>query len=385
MYARSLQVPAATFFLGPRGCGKSTWLRHHLTKFHRIDLLRTDTFLRYQQNPALLRSDVEALPHPSWVSIDEVQKLPELLDEVHAILEDFKGKYRFALTGSSARKLKRENVNLLAGRALTESLFPFIANELGSNFDLEDSLKFGNLPAVVTAGTAEEKARILESYTETYLREEIQQEAAVKNLASFARFLRVAALANGQKVDVTALARDTGVQRSTVQGYFQILSDTLLGTLLQPWPLKFRVKEVDHPKFYFFDTGVVRTLLNYQREPLERADRGFIFETWFFHELQAYNRYHHIGGEFYFWSTHSGPEVDFIYSRGKKAVGFELKAGTDWRPEYCETLQLLIDEGKLKRGIGVYTGTRKLKVGDVEVWPAEKFLEGLHSGKEGLF
>lgn len=331
-----------------------------------------------------MRKEILALPKSSWVFIDEIQKLPILLDEVHSILEEFKGHYHFILTGSSARKLKRDGANLLAGRAITQYLYPLTFSELKNDFSVEKSLKFGNLPIVVTEKTNQAKIDFLQTYVDTYLKEEIQQEAAVKNLSSFVRFLKVATISNGQKLNLSGLSRNAGVERSTAQGYFQILTDTLIGELLQPWSLKFRVKEVDHPKFYFFDTGVVRTLLNLLHDDIESADKGFLLETLLFHELKAYNSYHKIGGEFYFWGA-GNLEVDFIYSRGKTAVGIEVKSSKQWKKEFSTSLKLLLEAKKIKYAYGVYLGEAILNDEGVMIFPLSVFLKRLNNNELNLF
>lgn len=192
-YKRSLAPPSKSFFLfGPRGTGKSTWVKEHFPTAHYFDLLQTRNFLRFQIDPSLFRKEVEALSAGQWVVIDEVQKLPILLDEVHSLIEE--KKIRFVLTGSSARKLKRQSTNLLAGRAITKNFFPLTAEEMGADFDLSRVLEFGSLPAVICSQNLQEKIEFLEAYANTYLKEEIQQEALVKNLSSFTKFISVAAL-----------------------------------------------------------------------------------------------------------------------------------------------------------------------------------------------
>ncbi|MBL7668939.1 MAG: ATP-binding protein [Bdellovibrionaceae bacterium] len=383
MYTRSLTPQNKTFFLfGPRGVGKSSWVLEHYPQAKRIDLLKTSEFLKYQQDPRLFRKEIMALDKSQWIFIDEIQKLPLLLDEVQSLIED---KFIFILTGSSARKLKKSGANLLAGRALTEHLYPLTTQEMAEDFDLEQSLCFGNLPMAVNSNTTQNKIDFLQSYFETYLQEEIQQEAAVRNLGSFTRFLKIAALMNGQKLNLSALSRDAGVQRPTAQGYFQILIDTLLGDLLQPWPLKFRIKEVDHPKFYFCDTGIVRSIANQLHDPVEKVDRGFLFETLVFHELKAFNRYKKMGGEFYYWGTHNNFEIDFIYSRGRSAVGIEVKSTLTWKSEYTKSLRLLLNEKKIKHGYGIYLGADVLHDNGITIYPFAKFIQLLYEEKIPLW
>jgi len=248
MYPRHLEVPDRSFFLfGPRGTGKSTWLRQRLPDATWFDLLRMQVVLDLARAPETFRNRVEALPKGSWVVVDEVQRLPPLLDEVHAILAEHGRRYRFALSGSSARKLRRLDVNLLAGRAVTRQFFPLTAAELDYDCRLDAMLATGCLPMV----RSEPKLAVdvLDAYVGTYLREEIQQEALTKDLAAFTRFLEVAALCNGQAVNVAGVAREAGVARPTVARFFELLVDTLIGCWLPAWRPRARIKEVVQPKF----------------------------------------------------------------------------------------------------------------------------------------
>ena len=255
MFTRRLRLPERSFFLfGPRGTGKTTWLRSVLPSALWFDLLRMGTFLELSQRPDRFRQQVEAQPRGSWVVVDEVQRLPALLNEVHALIAEHGRAYRFALSGSSARKLKRLDVNLLAGRAINRQCLPLTAAELDLGFDVDDVLRFGLLPQVRSDPAF--AVDTLDAYVSNYLREEIQQEALVRRLDSFARFLQVAALMNGQVVNMAGVARDAGVARPTVQGYFETLSDTLIGVWLPAWRRRAKVKEVASPKFYLFDSGV---------------------------------------------------------------------------------------------------------------------------------
>jgi predicted AAA+ superfamily ATPase len=213
-----------------------------------------------------------------------------------------------------------------------------------------------------------------------YIREEIQQEAIVRNLDSFSRFLEVAALMNGQVANVSGLARDAAVARPTVQGYFAALVDTLIGVWLPAWRERAKVKEVASPKFYLFDPGVVRALAGRLREPLDASERGFLLETWILHELRAAMAAQNTGGELHYWRTPSGSEVDFVWTRGTHAVGLEVKAAHAWRKEYGAALKVLIDQGKLSAGYGTYLGSLELKDGPLRILPLNRFLKELASG-----
>ena len=379
MYTRACRLPAHTFFLfGPRGTGKTTWLKQVLPDALWFDLLRTQVVLGLSRQPESFRQQVEALPPNRWVVVDEVQRMPVLLNEVQALIADHGRSYRFALSGSSARKLKRMDVNLLAGRAINRQFFPLTAAELGFQIDIDRILRFGLLPQVHVE--PQHAVDVLDAYVANYVREEVLQEALVRNLDSFARFLEVAALVNGQVVNVAGIARDAAVARPTVQGYFATLQDTLIGVWLPAWRRRAKVKEVAMPKFYLFDPGVARALAGRLREPLDALERGFLLETWMLHELRAANAGLNAGGQLYFWRTPSGTEVDFIWTRGSRAVGIEVKAASAWRSEFSTPLKGLVEQGVVTHAHGVYTGTTERKDGPVRVWPVASFLRELAKG-----
>ncbi|OHD73545.1 MAG: hypothetical protein A2177_12115, partial [Spirochaetes bacterium RBG_13_68_11] len=368
VFTRSLSLPDHSFFLfGPRGTGKTTWLRSVLPDALWFDLLRTQRFLALSRRPESFRQEIEARPSGTWVVVDEVQRLPTILNEIQALMTEHGRSYRFALSGSSARKLKRTDANLLAGRAVNRQFFPLTTAELGRETDPEQILRFGLLPQIRMEPAF--AIDVLDAYVENYLREEIQQEALVRNLDSFARFLEIAALMNGQIANVAGIARDAAVARPTVQGYFSILIDTLIAFWLPAWRKRVKVKEVAGPKFYLFDPGVARALAGRSREPLDGAERGFLLETWILHELRAAMSLHATGGQLSYWRTPSGSEVDFIWSRGERAVGIEVKAAATWRREYGTPLKSLIDASAVQEGYGIYTGTSEMKDGPVRVMP----------------
>jgi predicted AAA+ superfamily ATPase len=343
-----------------------------------FDLLRTSTFLELSQQSDRFRQQVEAQAPGSWVVVDEVQRLPHLLNEVHALIAERGRAHRFALSGSSARKLKRLDVNLLAGRAINRQCLPLTAAELDFDFDVEDVLRFGLLPQVRT--DPEFAIDTLEAYVSNYLREEIQQEALVRRLDTFARFLQVAALMNGQVSNISGVARDAAVARPTVQGYFETLIDTLIGFWLPAWRRGAKVKEVASPKFYLFDCGVARALAGRLRESVDGLERGFLLEAWILHELRATMAYDNLGGELRYWRTPSGSEVDFIWTRARRAVGIEVKAAARWRRDFGGPLKSLIEDRVVQSGFGVYTGTVELKDGPLRVLPVKKFLTELARG-----
>jgi predicted AAA+ superfamily ATPase len=382
MYTRQLPLPARSFLLlGPRGTGKTTWLREQLAHALWYNLLLDRELLRLTRQPAIFRQEVQALPRGSWVVVDEVQKLPALLNEIHDLIARAPGRWKFALTGSSARRLRRNDVNLLAGRVISRQMLPLTVSELGTANSIDDLLCHGMLPMVRSARGTAARIDLLEAYAETYLTQEIRAEALVRSLDSFVRFLEVAALANGQVTNVAGIARDAAVARPTVQGYFDVLSDTLIGSWLPAWRPRARIKEVSHPKFYLFDPGVVRALAHRLREPLESAERGFLLETLVLHELRAQIAYASCGGELTYYRTASGSEVDFIWSRGGRSVGVEVKAAARWRPEHSRALTELLSNGTIARGFGVYLGERALVDGAIHVLPVHDFLRELVRGR----
>ena len=378
MYARLATVPDHSFFLfGPRATGKTTWLRRHLGDALWFNLLLEDDYLPLLASARTFRERVEARDPGSWVVVDEVQRLPGLLNEVHDLISRRGDDYQFALSGSSARKLRRLDVNLLAGRVIERAMFPLVARELGSEFDLDAILRFGSLPGIYS----DERYRVdkLRAYVHTYLRQEIQQEALVKDLGSFHRFLRVAAIAHGQVVNQASIARDAAVARTTVQRFFETLVDTLVGYLLPAWQPKAKVRESGKPKFYFFDPGVVRAIRDVADEPLADADTGALLEGYILHELRAAISYQNLGGELCYWSTPGSKEIDFVWVKGGKRVAVEVKSSRRWRPEYAKTINELLEAGKVTRGFVVYRGRERYRSGGVDGLPVEDFLSLIYT------
>ena len=385
--SRKLTPPGKSFFLlGPRGTGKSTFLRATYPDARWFNLLRNSELLRLMQDPDLFRKEVEALQPGSWVVVDEIQRYPALLNEVHDLLSTRRkgqGQYKFVLTGSSARKLKRSGVNLMAGRAVQRRMFPFVSAEVG-NFKLDVALQFGMLPDCWLSENDLERVDFLESYLDTYLREEIKEEALVRKLEPFSRFLKVAAITNGQQSNLGGIARDAGVSRPTVQGYFDVLVDTLIGFWLPAWRPKAKIKETVHPKFYFFDAGVVRALAGRLRAPLSEAETGSQLETVIVNEIRAYLSYAQLGGALSFWRTPHRTEIDLIYENprdSKGNVGFEIKSSARWKSEYASAMHDLIKQGTLAQGHGIYLGEHALKDGAVQVHSVSEFLKKLWAGE----
>lgn len=321
---------------GARGVGKSWLLEATLTERTGlwINLLRDKEFLRYSSDPGLLAAEVErsfSAERP-WVVIDEVQRVPALLNEVHALLEDrrFRGRLLFALSGSSARKLKRSGANLLGGRALVNQLYPLTAAEIGEAFNLEQVLAWGSLPAIVDESDPRVRAESLESYVATYLRQEIREEQIVRNLDPFSRFLEVAAQASGKIINYSAIGRDAATDSRAVARYFQILEDTLLGFILPPYHRSVRKQQGQSPKFYFFDLGVLRALQGNLAAPIvpRSSSYGQLFEHFVILEMLRLNAYYRTGHKFSYLITKDGAEIDLIIERRQQpTILLEIKSG----------------------------------------------------------
>lgn len=379
-YKRGLAAPRQAFFLfGPRGTGKSTWVKQNLSPSLLIDLLSSATYLEHLKDPSLLKKEVLACSHDTWIIIDEIQKITPLLNEVQDLMENH-GYKRFALTGSSARKLRRRGGNLLAGRAVLKQLFPLTFAELNFSISIEQSLNYGSLPASVNAVSNEERVDFLTSYVETYLREEIREEGLVRRLESFARFLDVASLAAAQVTNLQSLARDSGVGRNSVRSFFSILEDTLMGRWLPAYRPRAKVKEIAHPKFFWFDTGVLRAAAGGFRQPLPSDWQGRMLETWLFHELSAHIHYHSCGGELSYWRTPSGSEVDFIWQKGSAIVAIEAKAAKSYQSKFTTGIKALGENLKIKDRFIVYLGDKTLKDGNIHIIPAASFAKMLSKG-----
>ena len=378
LYERMTALPDRSFFLlGLRGVGKSTWVRSALPSAMRFDLLDEALFTDLLADPALFGRMVSSTAAGEWVVVDEVQRLPSLLNEVHRQIAD-RG-VRFALLGSSARKLKSAGTNLLAGRALRKAMHPLTAAELGDDFDLDEALRYGTIPLVWVAPEREE---VLASYTQLYLREEIRAEAAVRNLAGFVRFLPVAALMHAQPLNTAAIARETGVARSTVEGYIEILDDTLLATRLGALEAKLRVRERRRPKLYWADPGLVRALKR-QFGPVAPEERGALLEGWVLGELRAHNEHQRLYDEIAYWAaTESRIEVDFVLRREHQYAAVEVKSAERYNTSFVKGLRAIADLPGLARRIVVYRGRRAFRTSDdIEVWPIDVFCRALADGR----
>ena len=343
MFRRICKPPKSnSFFLfGARGTGKTTWVRSLFTseKILFIDLLLP----RVQQQLALRPDDLIGMVEsakPEWVIIDEVQKVPKILDVVHYLIE--KEKIKFILTGSIARKIKKDGSNLLAGRAFFREMFPLTFAEIGvEQFNLSDALHFGTLPQIYSFENREEKQEYLESYAHLFLREEIAAEQIIRKIDPFRKFLEVAAQANSKIINHSNIAKACRVDSKTVQNYFQILEDTHLGFILEPWIPSVRERVMRHPKFYFFDLGVCRALARQLESRLTPSTSlyGDLFEQWIVLEVIRWARYSSRNTQLFYYLPHGGKEIDLVISRpGKKIILLEIKSTEFVEERHIEAL-----------------------------------------------
>jgi len=356
------------FLFGPRQTGKSTLVRHRLPQAKIYDLLDGAVFLALSRPGRLAE---ELAPSDRVVVIDEVQRLPEILNEVHRLVEE-RGT-RFLLTGSSARRLRRGGVNLLGGRARTRHLHPLTRRELGPGFDLARAISRGLLPSIYFS---DDPGADLEAYAGTYLQQEIVAEGATRNAPAFTRFLRVAAACNATVVNFTAVAGDAQVPRTTVYEYFDILRDTLLLHEVPAWTRSSTRKPLVSPKYYFFDVGVVSWLQGRQVKA-GTPEFGPAFETWLLHELVCHRDY--AGGEpISHWRSASGFEVDFVLG---DHTAVEVKAKENVAPRELRGLHAIAEERRVKRSLCVSLERRPRRVGEVTLLPYGDFLDALWGGE----
>ena len=359
----------SAFLWGPRKTGKTTLLRQQFPDAFWIDLLDYDLYLSLSQKPTRLRVMLEAQPSQT-VIIDEVQKIPHLMDEIHWLIEN-KG-CQFVLSGSSARKLKRGNINLLGGRAWRFELYPLVSKELGE-FDLNQTLVSGFLPSHYLSP---DSRMDLKAYVNDYLKEEIQAEALTRNLPAFSRFLQSAATTNGMLLNYSNAARESGVSVKTIREYYQILEDTLIGRLLPPWRKSKKRRLIETAKFYFFDTGMVSALLNYQTLTPGTQEYGRAFEHFILQECWAYAHYSGKDFPLSFWRTAGGAEVDLILGDGEVAI--EIKSSEHAGDLNPKGLHLFREEFKPKESLIVSRNKFPEKIdSNTTVLPWRHFCERL--------
>lgn len=377
LYNRILALPTllkkkSFFLLGPRATGKSSLIHDQLKNTALIiNLLESSLYLRLISSPGDLESFIEASDKKIAV-IDEVQRIPMLLNEVHRLIES--KKITFLLTGSSARKLKGKDINLLAGRAWKADLFPLVTAEI-SDFDLNRYLIYGGLPAVYNSNDPLEE---LFAYVETYLKEEIQAEALVRKIPAFSRFLQVSALTNGQMINFTNIAKDTGIPASTVKQYYQILEDTLIGFFLDAWTKSIKRKAVTMSKFYYFDTGVCNTIAGIKHLDVNSDLYGRAFEHFIILELRAYLSYRRIRQKLTYWRSKHGHEVDVLIGDD---IAIEIKSSNKISEKHLKGLISLKEENIFNKYILVCNDHAERKVKDVEILHWKVFLKKLWSDR----
>jgi len=355
------------FLFGPRGTGKSSLIRQQLgDQALIIDLLYSVSYMRLLENPSYLESMIALQPHQKIIVIDEIQRIPELLNEVHRLIE--KRGLHFLLTGSSTRKLKKYGVNLLAGRARQAELFPLTFHEI-IDFNLHRYLQFGGLPMVYLS---DEPAEDLEAYVYTYLEQEIKMEAVVQKLPAFSRFLQLSALTSGNTLNLTSIASDAGVSSVTLREYYQILQDTFLGFIVEPWLHSTKRKAASTARFYYFDMGVKNQLAGITSLSPKTDLFGQAFEHFIAIELRAYLSYTRKKLPLCFWRTTNGYEVDFIIG---DEIAIEVKSSEKISEKHFKTLNYLIEENKLKKYYLVSQDPIAAQCGQITALPWDHFFK----------
>lgn len=377
-YKRALNASNGNFFLfGPRGTGKSTWLRDTYPDALLVDLLREDIKTRLEANPERLAELADGALDKRTVIVDEIQRASSLLPVVHRLIERDGNARQYILTGSSARKLKRSGVDLLAGRAAIKFCHPLLASEMGDDFKLEDALVRGMIPLVVSAENWQET---LGTYMALYIREEVQYEGLVRNLPAFARFLEAISFSHGSLYSATDISRDCGVSRPMVDNYLSILVDLLVAARLPPFARRVKRKLVVHDKFYFFDAGVFRAVR--PRGPLDSPAEidGAALEGLVFQQLRTWIDYSGAGDTLSFWRTHTGQEVDFVVYGEKRFDAIEVKNAAKLSPKDFSSLKSFANDYPEARRILLYRGAERLFKNGVHCIPVAEFLKGLTPG-----
>lgn len=363
------------FLFGPRGTGKSTWLKHNLdsktTLF--IDLLAPDLYRTYLAHPEKLRMTIESYKDLKIVVIDEVQRVPELLTLIHKLIEEHP-EFKFVLTGSSSRKLKQSGVDLLAGRAIKCSLHPFMLSECPEHFSLEKSLDLGLIPLVITS---KQPQKTLNSYIDLYLREEIQNEGYVRHLSDFNRFLESISFSHAEQINHSEIARSCHVDRKTVVSYISILEDLLLAGTVPVFQKRAKRHLSQHSKFYFFDCGVFKSIR--PQGPLDDISslQGQLLEGLVYQHLMAWISYRQKKEELFFWRTQRGSEVDFVLYGHNTFTAIEVKHTREYRASDLKGLKAFGDDYPEAQLIFLYRGTERLLENGILIIPVENFLKSL--------
>jgi predicted AAA+ superfamily ATPase len=361
------------FLWGARQTGKSTLLKEIFPDSLWFDLLQTDVFERLQRNPAQLREIILADTRTTPVVIDEIQRIPELLNEIHWVIEN--NRTKFILSGSSPRKILRSGANLLGGRALRYELFPLISQEI-PDFDLLRAINKGLLPRHYLS---ENPQKLLSSYIGSYLKDEIMAEARIRNINSFSRFLEAAAFSNGEILNFSNIASDCGVSSPTVREYFQILEDTLTGRLLPSFQKKPKRRVIHAPKFYFFDIGIANYLL--KRGKIERGSEAFgkAFEHFIYHEIYVHSSYSNLNYQISYWRTASQLEIDFVL--GDHEVAIEVKATENANSRHLSGLRKFAEEYTVKKLILISNDPFPRQIDDILILPWNIFIQKLWAGE----
>lgn len=367
-------VKQSFFLLGPRGSGKSTWLKAQFPEALWIDLLEPDNQRYYGAKPERLRETLKSFPDKKQIVIDEIQRIPELLSLIHAVIEEKQG-HQFILTGSSARKLKREGVDLLAGRAFMLHMHPFMAAELKDRFSLQKALTDGLLPL---AWDSETPHLVLKNYCGLYLKEEIQAEGLVRNIHTYARFLEAISFSHGSQLNTSNIARECDVSRTTIDTYLQILIDMLLAFTLPVFAKRAKREVVKHPKFYLFDIGVYRAVR--PQGPIDRSEEmgGASLEGIVAHHLRAWIDLQKKDYQLSFWRTRTQLEVDFIVYGPDEFCAIEVKNSESISPKDLHGLQAFCEEYPEAKPVLLYRGTRRRMEKGILILPCEEYLKSIH-------
>ena len=379
--SRIFEFPLGSFFLfGPRGTGKSTLLRRRLPGALYIDLLNPERYRSLQARPERLGELIAGSPSVDTIIVDEIQRVPELLNVIHAALEE-SGHPRFIMTGSSARKLRRSGTNLLGGRAANRSLHPFMACELGE-FDLDRALRLGMLPLILDSPDPDVT---LASYANLYLEQEVQAEGLTRNVGAFARFLEVMSFSHGAVLNASAVARECEIERRTVVNYIEILEDLLLGFRIPVFTRRAKRKTIAHPKFYYFDTGVFRSLR--PRGPLDSDAEihGAGLEGLVAQHLRAWVDYSNARQSLAYWHTRGGSEVDFVVYGEIGFYAIEVKHARRIDASDLRGLKAFHDEYPEAQTALIYRGDERRRIDNIWCIPAQEFLSGIRPGQRLRF
>jgi predicted AAA+ superfamily ATPase len=372
MYSRILQISdSSCFIFGARGTGKTSWIKENFPDALLFDLLHDNTYTELLARPSRLADRIPET-FSNWIVIDEIQKVPALLNEVHRLIET--RKLKFILTGSSARSLRRKGVNLLAGRALTYHMYPLTALELGKDFNLKKILTFGNLPAAVTH---KEPEKYLSTYIKTYLREEVLQEGLTRNFPLFARFLETASFSQGEVLSYTNIASEVGSNRHTISQFFDILEDLLIAYRIHPFTKRAKREIVLSPKFYFFDVGVYRVIRPQGPLDTESEIDGPALETLFLEETKAINDYFNLGYEIYYWRTKNKEEIDFVLYGKLGLYAFEIKRKANLSTNDFKGLKLFAEDYPMAKLYMLYGGNQSYFENNIRVESFTNFIKNL--------